>query len=91
MCTKEAMMEHGRKFDESWSFARLKEVARMPDPSGFVPAPRVTAGHSDALSDEAIAWLDEQWTKQVTPHTGHATYADMAKELALLPTCIASH
>ena len=86
MCTKEVMMEHGDKFDESWSFERLKEVGRMPDPSGFVPAPRVTAGHGDVLSDEALAWLDKQWALQVTPHTGHATYADMAKELALLPT-----
>ena len=84
MCTKKTMMQHVEKFDESWSFERLKALGRMPDPSGFVPAPRVTAGHSDALSNEALAWLDEQWTRQVTPHTGHATYADMAEELALL-------
>ena len=90
LCTKEAMMEHGAKFDESWSYEQLQAVGRMPSTAGFVPAPRVTAGHSDALDDAALAHLDEQWTKQVTPHTGHATYADMAKELALLPRTTSS-
>jgi hypothetical protein len=114
MCSKEFMMEHGAQFDESWCHKRLVELARMAEPEGFCPAPRVTSGHRDSLDADAvvrthgrspsllsrpesipwcrlIAWcageqafLEKQWALQVTPHTGHATYADMVAELRLL-------
>ena len=47
------------------------------------PAPRVTAGHADALDAQALTFLQAQWTEKVTPHTGHATYEEMAAELRL--------
>ena len=44
----------------------------------------MTDGHTDTLDAEAVAFLQAQWTEQVTPHTGHATYDDMAADLRVL-------
>lgn len=86
MCTKEFMMEHGSKFDESWVFDQLKKVGRMEDPSSYVASSRVKVPGTEPerLDEDAKRFLQDQWTAQVTPHTGHATYADMAAELATL-------
>ena len=55
MCTKEFMMEHGSKFDESWVFDQLKKVGRMEDPSSYVASMR-TAYERDPLA------VDERWS-----------------------------
>ena len=45
--------------------------------------PRVTSGHGETeLDAEALAFLEQQWAQQVTPHTGHESYSAMARELA---------
>ena len=37
-------MEHGKLFDESWTFAKMKKVGTVREIDSYQPASRVTAG-----------------------------------------------
>lgn len=72
--------QHLTKYNDSWIRAQMQRSAKP----GAIPiriANKVTKGHRDKLTPELLAELDRKWKELVTPHTGHASYADMAAEL----------
>ena len=85
-CSKEFMLAHISKFDESWTHGELSRLGRSPRPDAFKPSPRVVQSSGErggvfatatALSDSSRAWLQTQWEAIVTPLTGCQDYAAM--------------
>jgi hypothetical protein len=78
MCTKERMMEHGSKMDESYTYKEVLRLGRSPEPHGWMPAARVTKGSKTCLDDAAHTVLHEQWLAGMTStHPELANYPDL--------------
>jgi hypothetical protein len=65
LSSKEAMLRHESRLDESWTYAEVLRLGRNPKPESWTPAARVTAG-GGSLSAAACAKLDQQWADGVT-------------------------
>ena len=79
LCSKEAMMKVGSKFDESWAHQQLIALGRCKDPGSFNPVARVTTGADPAALDaKALAFLDQKWQEEIEAHTGIRDYEELA-------------
>ena len=65
MSSKEAMLRHESKMDESWTHAEAARLGRSPRAGIWAPAARVTVG-GGMLSDASRTLLLEQWASGVT-------------------------
>jgi hypothetical protein len=76
------MQRHGDKFDDLLMRTLSEEVANLPPGSDSA---KVRAGqvgeHAQYLGEDVSAALDDVWRLEVTPITGHETYAALAAEL----------
>lgn len=51
------------------------------DASSFTPAPRVTEGHTDVISEATVSYLEGRWRDDVEAPTGVASYDAMCRDL----------
>jgi len=80
LCSKEAMMEAGSKFDESWVHQRLIALGRCLDPESFNPVARVTSGADPSTLDEtALSFLAHKWQTGIEKETGIKDYAGLVQ------------
>ena len=84
-CSREWMLKNKHKFDESVTYARMREQGRWVSP--FQPAARVTDGRhhtkykvSDALKEK----LQRMWDETLGKEFGLKDYADLRERLTLL-------
>lgn len=94
-CSKEFMLSHISKFDESWTHRELLRIGRAPEPDAFSASPRVvdcnshsgfsdgqtTLGTTASLSEKSKTWLKSKWETIVTPATGCSNYAHLVSHI----------
>jgi len=78
--SREYMVEHKDKFDDAMVSAALERKHGIPADSD---SSKVQAQGSDAktLPDSVAQAIDALWAEQVTPVTGHADFAALARDL----------
>ena len=97
LSSKAWMAEHDEKFSEGWVYLEQLKFRRYDNPP-LPPVAKVTQGPSGGgeeaggaaaavqsaavPSAATVAWMQEQWTKQVFPKTGCKDYAAMRAVLA---------
>jgi len=79
--SKEFMMLHESKIDESWTHRQVHRVQRNPNPDSWSPASRVTLGCNAGLDATAEAALQEQWVAGVTAAGGPASYPELVTDV----------
>ena len=62
-CSKEFMMQHTSKFDESWVDKKLSQGSNEAPDNHTQPAARITSGDKTPLSDEAKTHLAQKWAE----------------------------
>jgi len=76
MSSKGFMGKHMEKFDESWCHKKLKEVGTHNRPDDFAPSDRVSK--AVPVNKTVEDFLQKEWEKHMTPHTGHKNYKEYA-------------
>lgn len=75
---KAYMIAHERQFDDHWI---PEQQAKRGGAIHMLRASKVSKATHDK-PDGLDAAMQAQWAKYVTPHTGHATYAEMLADLS---------
>ena len=79
LSSKEEMLTNISKFDESWTYERLKALNRAKEPDCFTPSPRVTSGSDPStLSKDTIQFLETRWKEVIETSTGISNYEELA-------------
>jgi hypothetical protein len=84
-CSREWMLENKQKFDESVTYARMRERGRWVSP--FQPAARVTDGSHHAehpVSDALKEKLQRMWDATLGKEFGLKDYGELREQLTLL-------
>ena len=76
------MLQHKAQFDDAMCRTKSEERCNLPPGSETAKVRRGGAGsYTEALSSELAAQVDAIWQQRITPHTGHADYAELDAEL----------
>jgi hypothetical protein len=78
MSTKEAMVQHDDKMNETWVYNRVTALRRSPDVQDWKPASRIAATHNHDMDQDGLDLIDKQWRARVETRTGMRSYTDMA-------------
>jgi hypothetical protein len=80
MSSKDFMIEHTDKFNESWVHKKLVEMGRNDKPDQFLPTERVL-GKAEPVNEEVEKCLQAKWEELMIKETGLKTYSAYRKEM----------
>jgi len=80
MSSKDFMIKHAAKFNESWVNKKLVELGRNNKPEQFLPSERVI-GKAEPVNEEVKKFLEAKWEELMFKETGLKTYSEFRKEI----------